>query len=248
MDIPNLPKHVAIIPDGNRRWAKEKGLPAFLGHKAGFEAAVKIAKKARELGVHTLTLWGFSTENWARSQEEKNYLFELFVKMTDQYLKEAHQEGIKIVHLGRKDRLPTKLLNKIAQAETETQEHSHYYLNLALDYGGQDEIMRAIGKCQKDLATGKIELTDLNKEVGHYHGKYPYCLFKNYLDTADQPNPYPDLIIRTSGEQRLSGFLLYQSVYSELYFEKKHFPDFTPEKFAAALKAYSDRKRRFGGN
>jgi len=248
MEISKLPKHVAIIPDGNRRWAKEKGLPTFFGHKAGFEIAVKIAKKSRELGIHTLTLWAFSTENWNRTQEEKDYLFKLYAGMTDKYLKEAHREGVKIVHLGRKDRLPQELLKKVAQAEAETREYSNYYLNLALDYGGQDEILRAIKKFQADLILGKVRIEDIDQEVGRYHDKYPYFLLKNYLDTASQPYPYPDLIIRTSGEYRLSGYLLWQSAYSELYFEKKHFPDFTTKRFEAAIREYSERKRRFGGN
>jgi len=248
MELAQLPKHVAIIPDGNRRWAKEKNLPPFLGHKAGFEIAIKICKRSRELGINTLTLWAFSTENWNRSHEEKEYLFALYLKMTDKYLKEAHKEKIRIIHLGRKDRLPLKLAQKITQAERETQEYSSYYLNLALDYGGQDEILRAIKKFQADLLLGKVRLNEIDKEVGQYHNKYPYYLFKDYLDTADQPYPYPDLIIRTSGETRLSGYLLWQSVYSELYFENKHFPDFTPERFEKALQEYSKRKRRFGGN
>jgi len=248
MEVSKLPKHVAIIPDGNRRWAKAHNLPPLVGHQRGFDAAVKVARHARQLGIHTLTLWGWSTENWNRSQGEMDYLFEIFIRMTDKYLKEARTENVKIVHLGRKDRLPPKLITKIKQAEAETGHNTKHILNLALDYGGQDEILRAIKKFQADLTLGKVSLDKLDQEIGRYHDKYPYYLFKNYLDTANQPNPYPDLIIRTSGEYRLSSYLLWQSAYSELYFEEKHFPDFTTKRFEAAIREYSERKRRFGGN
>lgn len=228
----NLPKHVAIIPDGNRRWAKAKGLATFMGHRRGFDAAVRIGRTARELGIHTLTLWGFSTENWKRTQAEIDYLFKLFIGMTDRYLKEAHRDQVKIIHLGRKDRLPSKLVAKIRQAESETQHYRKHVLNLGVDYGGRDEIVRAITKIVSKPPKQKISED----------------LMSQYLDTTDQPYPYPDLIIRTSGEHRLSGFLLWQSAYSELYFEEKHFPDFTPARFKKAVVAYQSRQRRFGGN
>lgn len=243
-----LPKHVAIIPDGNRRWAKEKGLPTFAGHKRGFENAVKLARHIRKLGIHTLTLWGFSTENWNRAAQEKNYLFKIFLDLTDTYLQEAKKDKVRIIHLGRKDRLPTPLVDKIKLAETETRSNDKYFLNLAMDYGGQDEVLRAIKKFVRDVGEKKVRLEDLDKPIGQYQQKYPYYLFKNYLDTADQPHPYPDLVIRTSGEQRLSGYLLWQSVYSELYFAKVHFPDFTPSRFDEVLSDYTNRQRRFGGS
>jgi len=248
MAASQLPQHVAIIPDGNRRWAKAHSLPPLAGHQRGFDAAVKVARHARQLGIHTLTLWGWSTENWNRTQKEMDYLFEIFIKMTDKYLKEARTENVKIVHLGRKDRLPPKLIAKIKQAEAETSQNTKHILNLALDYGGQDEILRAIKKFQAAIVSGKVRLDEADQEVGRYHDKYPYYLFKDYLDTANQPYPYPDLIIRTSGEYRLSGYLLWQSAYAELYFEQKHFPDFTPKLLDLALEEYTQRKRRFGGN
>jgi undecaprenyl diphosphate synthase len=232
--MPNkLPKHLAIIPDGNRRWAKNHNLPSFEGHRRGFDTAIKIARAARKLGIHTLTLWGFSTENWNRSGRERQYLFELFIKMTDKYLKEAKKDEVKIIHLGRKDRLPEKLIKKITKAESQTKDNKQYVLNLAIDYGGQDEIIRATKKYCQYLKTN----LSAQKQT-----------FPDFLDTANQPHPYPDLIIRTSGEKRLSGFLLWQSSYSELYFEKNHFPDFTSQKLEKAVKEYGNRKRRFGGN
>ena len=243
-----VPNHTAIIPDGNRRWARERGLPAFEGHRRGAETATKIARAARDFGIHTLTIWGFSTENWSRSQTEINYLMKIFEDLVDKNLKEAQEKGVKIIHLGRKERLPRSLAQLLAQAEKSTRNNSKYVFNIAIDYGGQDELLRAFEKALKEIETGKITLEKLRKEVGKYQNKYPYYYFKHYLDTGDQPYPYPDLIIRTSGEQRLSGFLLFQAAYSELYFEPCHFPDFTPEKLKEAILEYSKRNRRFGGN
>jgi len=244
----NFPKHVAIIPDGNRRWAKEKGLPLFEGHRKGAAIFVDVARAARNLGIHTLTIWGFSTENWSRSKKEINNLMKLYEKMVDKNLKEAKKEKTRIYHLGRKDRLPLPLLKKLVRAEKETKGNQQYVLNLAIDYGGQDEIIRAVLAIIKDVEHNKISPQDIYQEVKQYQNKYPYYRFKNYLDTKSQPYPYPDLLIRTSGEKRISGYLLWQAAYSELYFESKHFPDFTPTVFKKALQEYSKRKRRFGGN
>jgi len=236
--------HIGIILDGNRRWARAKKLPTLIGHRKGLEAALKIARFCRKINIHTLTYWAFSTENWNRSQIEISYLMKLFSETIDQYFKDAQKEDVRIIHLGRKDRLPKKLVNKIRELEEKTKNNQTYIFNLGLDYGGQDEILRAIASFVKE--GGQIE--DLFKTNGKYQHKYPYYSFKEYLDTKKQPYPYPDLIIRTSGEQRLSGFLSWQSVYSELFFEKSPLPDFTVEKFAKIIKNVSARKRRFGGN
>lgn len=243
-----VPNHVAIIPDGNRRWARARGLPAFEGHRRGFEISPKIARAARNFGVHTFTVWAFSTENWNRSTKEVSYLMKLYEKFIDDHLKEAQEEKTKIIHLGRKDRIPEALRKKLIHAEEITKENEKYILNIALDYGGHDELLRAIDKAIKDILIGKLKPEDLSKEVAKYHDKYPCYFFKHYLDTGDQPYPYPDLTIRTSGEQRISGFLSWQIAYSEFYWEKDHFPDFTPEKLRQAIIAYSSRNRRFGGN
>ncbi len=139
-----VPDHIAIIPDGNRRWARARGLRTFQGHKKGFDRAVEVARTARSWGIHTVTLWGFSTENWDRSKKEINYLMKLYEKLIDDYLKEAKEEKVRIIHLGRKDRLPKVLLKKIIQAEEETKDMNKYIMNIALDYGGHDDITRAI--------------------------------------------------------------------------------------------------------
>ncbi|MCS6956469.1 MAG: polyprenyl diphosphate synthase [Patescibacteria group bacterium] len=144
--IKNLPNHIAIIPDGNRRWAKEKKLPTSYGHKTGFENAFNLGKFIRKLGIKIITIWAFSTENWKRSKEEVNYLMNLYGKMTDQFLKDALKEKIRIIHLGRKDRLNHPLKKKIVEAEKKTKKFNRFYLCIALDYGGRDEILRAIKK------------------------------------------------------------------------------------------------------
>lgn len=226
-----IPNHVAIIPDGNRRWAKEKGLPILVGHQKGFQRAIDIGKKARQMGIKILTLWAFSTENWRRTKEEINYLMEIYKKLIDKYLKEALKEEIRIIHLGRKDRIDKILRKKIANAEEKTRKFNKYYLAIALDYGGQDEILRAINKIRNPQSA--ISNLSINQ-------------FSKFLDTKDLPFPNPDLIIRPGGEQRLSGFLLWQSAYSELMFINKYFPDFTPDDFEQCIKEYMHRQRRFG--
>lgn len=222
-----LPNHIAIIPDGNRRWAKEKGLPTFEGHKKGLENVINLGRLLRKLNIKIFTIWGFSTENWQRSKQEIKYLMNLFKHIIDQYLKEALENNIRLIHLGRKDRFDNILKEKIYQAEEKTKKFSDYYFCIALDYGGHDEIIRMIKKIKN--------IKNLDKDI----------IEKN-LDTKDLPYPYPDLIIRTGGEKRLSGFMLWQSEYSELYFTKKYFPDFDKKELIKAIKDYSKRQRRFG--
>lgn len=228
-----VPNHIAIIPDGNRRWARSRGLHTLEGHKAGFERAIELARAARSWGVHTVTLWGFSTENWDRTPEEINYLMKLYSKLIDDYMKDAMKEGVRIVHLGRKDRLPGFLIKKIVDAELKTKDNKNYIGNVAIDYGGHDEIIRAV----KEMMSDGVDSKDVNKE-----------LFEKYLDTRNQPYPYVDLLIRTSGEQRTSGLLLWQTEYAEMFWEPDHFPDFSPLKLRNAIIDYSRRRRRFGGN
>ncbi|KKR24737.1 MAG: Isoprenyl transferase [Candidatus Levybacteria bacterium GW2011_GWB1_39_7] len=226
-----IPNHLAIIPDGNRRWAKEKNLPTFDGHRKGFDAAVEITRYARKLGIHTFTLWAFSTENWKRTKEEVGYLMRLYAEMIDRYLKEAIEDEVRIIHLGRADRVPDYLLKKIRNAEEKTKEFQRNILNLAFDYGGRDEILRAI----KAADESDFNFNELNEEN-----------FANFLDTAGQPHPSPDLIIRTSGELRTSGLLMWQGAYSELIFLNKYFPDIKTEDIDLAVEEYSRRQRRFG--
>jgi undecaprenyl diphosphate synthase len=224
-----IPKHVVIIPDGNRRWAKEKNLPSIEGHRVGFNRFKEVVREAQKLGIKTLTIWGFSTENWDRSKEEVDYLFKLFKTILTTFSKEAIKNEVRFRHLGRKSKLPRFIINALVRLENKTKKFSNYNLNLALDYGGRDEIVRAINKilaCRKSLK-------DIDNET-----------FNQYLDTAGLDDP--DLIIRTSGEQRLSGMLPWQAVYAELYFPKVYFPDFDKKAFHEAIAEFSRRKRRFG--
>ena len=224
----NIPNHVAIIPDGNRRWAKEKGLNTYEGHKKGFDQLIKIAKKARKLGIKVFTVWAFSTENWKRTQEEVGYLMKLYEIMLDKYLNDALKDKVRIIHIGRKDRINENLKNKIINIEAKTKSFDKNYLCIALDYGGRDEIVRAISNVKDQISN--IKENNFNK----------------YLDTKDLPFPDPDLIIRTGGEQRLSGFMLWQSQYAELEFVKKYLPDYTDSDFENTIKEFSERQRRFG--
>lgn len=224
-----IPQHVAIIPDGNRRWAKEKGLSTFEGHRRGYDLTIELGKKAREIGIKILTFWAFSTENWNRSSEEVSYLMKLYEQMIDKNLKIARKEEIQIIHIGRKDRISEKLRNKMIRAEEETKDYKKYILVIALDYGGRDEIVRAV---QKIIASSK-KSEEINKKT-----------FSEYLDTHSLPDP--DIIIRTSGEQRTSGFMLWQSEYTEYIFMNEHFPDFSPQIFEKCIEKYMERERRFG--
>lgn len=224
----NIPNHVAIIPDGNRRWAKEKGKNTYEGHKKGFEELIKIAKKARNLGIKVFTVWAFSTENWKRSKEEVGYLMKLYEVMLDKYLSEALKDNVRIIHLGRKDRINNSLKNKIINIEEKTKAFNKSYLCVALDYGGQDEIIRGINKIRNSQSV----IDESN--------------FNNFLDTKDLPFPNPDLIIRTSGETRTSGFLTWQAVYSEYIFINKYLPDYTDSDFEKTINEFSKRQRRFG--
>jgi undecaprenyl diphosphate synthase len=230
MENKRIIHHIVIIPDGNRRWAREKNLPTFYGHKRGFDQAIELSKKTRELGIKILTFWAFSTENWQRTKEEVNYLMQLYEQMIDKNLKLALKEKIKIVHLGRKDRIDKKLREKIFNAEEKTKNFNKYYLAIALDYGGRDEIVRAIEK---------IKNQNINKTINE-------DLFPQFLDTKDLPYPEPDLIIRTSGEYRTSGFMIWQAAYSEWIFHPKYFPDFTPKDLVWCVNEYFKRQRRFG--
>jgi len=229
-----IPNHIAMILDGNRRWARARGLKPWEGHYNGYLAIEKLAKAVRDLGVHTFTVWAWSTENWDRPQEEIDAIMDLFRKALKEKEKEFHKDKVALVHLGRKDRLPEDIQKMLIKIEAETAKYSknHIY-NLAVDYGGRSEIVRAT---QKAIESG-IKSKDLNEKT-----------FEKFLDTYGQPYPNPDLFIRTSGEQRTSGLLPWQMTYAEYYFENSHLPDFTPEKLKEAILDFSRRRRRFGGN
>jgi undecaprenyl diphosphate synthase len=226
-----VPNHIALIMDGNGRWARSHGLPATKGHEAGAKAVREVIDQARDWGVHTITLWGFSTENWKRSPKEVHKILSLVKIYLQKELEIAHKDKVRFIHLGRKDRLPGDLRKLIERVEDETKDYTNHILNLALDYGGRDEILRAIHKAAE---TG-IDMTIIDEKT-----------FSSCLDTANQPYPEPDLLIRTSGEQRTSGLLPWQMVYSEFYFEEVHLPDITPQKLQAAILDFSRRRRRFG--
>lgn len=226
-----VPNHIAMILDGNRRWARSRGMQPWEGHKEGYVAIKQVARASRRLGVHTFTVWGFSTENWERPEIEIKEIVNLLRAALGEIEKELHDEKVRLVHLGRKDRFPEDVSAKIAKLERETREYTNNTFNIALDYGGHDEIIRAVNKVI-DSGLRNIDAKD----------------FEKYLDTGDQLYPYVDLFIRTSGEQRTSGLMPWQMDYAEYYFEPDHLPDFSPEKLKEAILDYSRRRRRFGAN
>lgn len=226
--IKNIPQHVAIILDGNRRWAKKRRLPAIEGHRRGAENLEKVFDFAKKMGVRYMTAWVFSTENWNRSEAEVNYMFDLFREKFKAYKEKFMKEKVRFIHIGRKDRIPTDVKESLIELEEDTKDFTEHTVALAIDYGGRDELVRAINK-----------LIDEGKEVSEEN-------IKKYLDTSEMPDP--DLIIRTSGELRLSGFMSWQSAYAEYAFPEVPFPAFTEEEFTKVLQDYSDRERRFGGD
>ena len=222
-----MPQHVAFIIDGNGRWAKRRGLPRSMGHKVGMETVMKTVQHAFNLGIKAVSIYAFSTENWNRPQEEVDYLFELFEKYIDQEMQQFYDQNIKLVVMGDYTKFPKGLAESIANAIEKTKNNTAGILNLGLNYGSQDEILRAVNNIIKD---GKKEIT---KEI-----------FTSYLYTAELP-PL-DFIIRTSGELRLSNFMLWQAAYSEFLFPKTFWPDFKEKQLEKALIAFQKRNRRFG--
>lgn len=229
-----VPNHIAMVLDGNRRWARSHGLKPWEGHYHGFKAVEALAYASRDLGVHTFTVWAFSTENWERPKAEIDAIMNLFRKALKDKEKEFHRDRVALVHLGRKDRLPSDIQEELTRIEANTAKYSkNHVFNLAVDYGGRDEIIRAT---QKAINSGVLA-TDLTEKT-----------YEKFLDTYNQPYPNPDLFIRTSGEQRTSGLLPWQMVYGEFYFSEIHLPDFAPLRLREAILDFSRRRRRFGGN
>lgn len=229
--ITKIPKHVVIIPDGNRRWAKHQGMHSEFGHYKAINVQnmLDIFEEAQNIGIKYLSFWGFSTENWTRNKTEVKMLFKLFYEFADLFRNSDLCNSVRFKHIGRKDRLPAKLISELNKLEEETMNNNGLTFLLCLDYGGRDEIVRAVNKMLKE---GR---KDINEEE-----------MKNYLDTAGVPDV--DLIIRTSGECRTSGFMPYQAVYAELCFIEKNFPDFNADDLKKAVEWYNGRERRFGGN
>ncbi len=230
-----IPYHVAIIMDGNGRWAKRRGLPRSFGHKKGAERIKDIIREAKLLGVKILTLFVFSTENWNRPAREIKLLFSYLKERLEKDKKMLLKENIRVRFFGRRDkeRIGEELLNKINEIETVTKECNSLIVNIAFDYGGRWDIISAVKNIAKDILKKKISLKGINEET-----------FSKYLFLSDLPEP--DLLIRTSGEVRISNFLLWQLAYSELYFTKVLWPDFDKKAFREAIRDYSGRKRRFG--
>ncbi|HPC31056.1 MAG TPA: polyprenyl diphosphate synthase [Candidatus Paceibacterota bacterium] len=235
MELSNnsLPQHIGIMIDGNRRWARKRGLPPFEGHRKGIQRVEEIIKYAYNKGIKILTLYGFSTENWKRSSKEVNFLMNLFEKYVRKGLKEEQKKDkkyyIQFRHIGRKDRLPKHLVELLKELEKATKKNSQMVVNVAIDYGGRDEVTRAV----KKIVRKKLKPEEINEEV----------LMKN-LDTNDLPDV--DFVIRTSGEMRLSNFLPLQAAYAELYFPKIYWPDFDKKQLDLALEEFKKRERRFG--
>lgn len=228
--MPGLPRHIAIIMDGNGRWAELRGMPRTEGHRKGSERAKEIIEAAMEIGIKNLTLYAFSVENWRRPLDEIFTLMELLKNYLIAETETMIKKGIRFRTIGNRDMLPMDVLKLIEEVEKVTAKGMAMNLILCLSYGGRDEIIRAVKRLLKD----GVDPESLDEEN-----------FKDYLDTKGIPDP--DLIIRTSGERRLSNFLIYQSAYAELYFTETLWPDFTKEEFLEAIQDYQKRQRRFGG-
>lgn len=234
IDKNNIPKHVAIIMDGNGRWAKERGLARSAGHREGIKRVKEIIKFAAELGVKFVTFFAFSAENWSRPKKEVNMLMRSLNYFLDREIKELHKNNIRLQVIGRDDPVPEYLQKKLKEAERLTCDNTGIVMVLALNYGGRQEILDAVKRFFNLADRGKINIEGLDTEN-----------FSQYLYTAGLPDP--DLLIRTSGEMRISNFLLWQLSYAEFLFTKKYWPDFKQEDFKKAIEEYQGRERRFGG-
>ncbi len=230
----NVPKHIAIILDGNGRWAKAKGMPRNYGHVQGSKNVERICEEAYKLGVKYLTVYAFSTENWSRPKEEVDALMKLLRNYMKTCLKTAEKNHMKIRVLGDKTGVDEDIRMRIDELEKATVNNDGLNFQIALNYGSRDEMVRAMKKMVTDCKTGKLEVEDISEKV-----------FETYLDTHDIPDP--DLLIRTSGELRLSNYLLWQLAYTEFYFTDVLWPDFTKKELEKAILHYNNRDRRFGG-
>ena len=230
-----IPKHVAIIMDGNRRWARKLEKPPWYGHLFGSRKLEEILKWCRELGIRTLTVYAFSTENFKRTPEEVNALMNLFEEKFRELLEDerVHKYGIRVNVLGRKELLPENVRKAAEEAEKVTRKYGNYTLNIALAYGGRSEIADAVRDIVRDALAGRIKPEDVDEE-----------LIKEYLYYPNMPDP--DIVIRTGGEERISNFLLYQIAYSELFFVDVYFPEFRKIDFLRIIREYQKRQRRFG--
>lgn len=227
--MEHVPQHIVLFPDGNRRWAKQKGLHTLEGHKKGYENLLDFSEWCRNRGVKVLTAFGFSTENWNRTKEEVDYLMKLLERCLIDNLDRYDKDGVKVRVIGQKDRLPKSLQEAIVKTEEATKNNSNLFLNLAISYGGKWDILNAV----KNIVKEGIEPDKIDEK-----------LFEDHLSTTGLPAP--DFIIRAGGEMRLSNFVLWQAAYSELYFCPKFWPDFTEQNLDIALAEFDKRSRRFG--
>ena len=231
----NMPKHIAIIMDGNRRWAKAQDKPANFGHKAGAKTLENIVRYANKIGLEYITVYAFSTENWKRTEDEVNALMMLLQNYLNEYSKRADSENIRVKILGDIAALSPNMQKSIINCMERTKNNTGITFSIALNYGGRDEIVKAVQNIAKQVKSEKIDIENINEET-----------ISNNLYTIGLPDP--DLVIRTSGEIRLSGFLTWQTVYSELLFIDKNWPDFTEEDLDNAIVEYQKRTRKFGAN
>ncbi len=230
----NVPEHIAIILDGNGRWAKSKGMPRTYGHTVGAKNVETICRAANELGVKYVTMYAFSTENWSRPADEVKALMKLLGEYVKTCMKTAKKDNLRVRFIGDLTKLDEKLRKAIDELTEYSSQFTGLTLTIAINYGSRDEMTRAIRNVAADVKSDKISVDDISEE-----------LFSSYLDTKDIPDP--DFMIRTSGEQRLSNYLLWQLAYAEFYFTPVAWPEFTPEELKKAIEEYDKRNRRFGG-
>ena len=235
LEKEKLPKHIAIIMDGNRRWAKAKGKPAGFGHKEGAKVLEKIVRYANKIGIEHITVYAFSTENWKRAKEEVSTLMALFQSYLDDYSKRADSENIKVKIIGNRKGLSAKMISSIEKCMERTKNNTGIVFNIALNYGGREELLNVTHQIAEDVKKGILQPEEITEKD-----------IEKYLYTKGQPDP--DLLIRTSGEKRLSNFLPWQLSYSEFLFIDKNWPDFTEEDLNYAIEEYQKRTRKFGAN
>lgn len=229
----NMPRHIAIIMDGNRRWAKNKNMPVSYGHKEGAKTLEKIVRYANKIGIEYITVYAFSTENWKRTEDEVKSLMMLFQSYLDDYAKRADSENIKVKIIGNSSALSERMQNSIKKCMERTKNNTGITFNIALNYGGRDELVNAVKQIANEIKNNKIQIEDITEE-----------LISDNLYTNGQPDP--DLVIRTSGEKRLSNFLTWQTTYSEILFIDKNWPDFEEKDLDNAIIEYQKRTRKFG--
>lgn len=230
----NVPEHIAIILDGNGRWAKAKGMPRTYGHTVGAKNVETICRAAHDMGVKYVTMYAFSTENWSRPADEVKALMKLLGEYIKTCMKTAKKDNLRVRFIGDLSKLDDKLRANIKELTEYSSQFTGLTLTIAINYGSRDEMTRAIRNVASDVKAGEIQPEDINEK-----------LFSSYLDTKDIPDP--DFMIRTSGEQRLSNYLLWQLAYAEFYFTPVAWPDFTPDELKKAIEEYDKRNRRFGG-